>query len=297
MIQKIRTLVESTTFSLSINFVILVNAVLIGVETFYTSSLISTFQSIALGIFTIEIVLRFLGDKSAKSYFSNGWNLFDLFIVGICFVPESLLFNSAALSVFRVMRIFRILRLVKTLDELRVIVDVLLRSIKSLFYTIMLLGIFMYMYAVMGVILFKGGPAAANGTVIGPQSPDPYGTISEAFFTLFRIMTGEDWTDLRYNLLGGQIGGISDTMITIYHVSWIGLAAFLLVNLVVGAVVNNYDQVMQDIRTDNGEEVALEKSNDKDEEVQELHSKIDSLTLQLERLTAALEEPKEKAAG
>jgi len=200
-------------------------------------------------------------------------------IVSIAYIPDSLFENSAALSVFRIMRVFRILRLVKTLPELKVIVSVLLKSLKSLGYTFILLFIFMYMYAIMGVILFRGGPVAANGPTVGPTSPDPYGTIAESFFTLFRVMTGEDWTDLRYNMLGGQVVGATDWLITAYHVSWLGLSAFLLINLVVGAVVNNYDQVMAEYQAENGEQ-----SHPQAETVAELNRKVDLLTQQVGEL-------------
>ncbi len=273
MQKKMHNFVHSIAFMVSINIVIIINAILIGVETHYSSSLVSNLQAVALAIFTIEIILRYIGKESVKAYFSSGWNLFDIVIVSICYIPETWFINSAALSVFRIMRVFRILRLVKTFPELKIIVNVLLKSLKSLFYTFMLLFIFMYMYAVMGVILFKGGPAA-NGTEIGAQSPDPYGTITEAFFTLFRITTGEDWTDLRYNLLGGQVEGASDAMISIYHVSWMGLSAFLLINLVVGAVVNNYDQVMIEIKSE-----TKTKLN-----VDDLYAKIESLSQQINEL-------------
>jgi len=244
---KIHKLVNSLPFTIVINLVILVNAVLIGVETFYTSTLVSNVQSAILVVFTLEIFFRFAGRVSTRAYFKDGWNIFDIFIVSLCYIPEAWLTNSTAASVLRIMRVLRILRLIKVFPELKIIVRVLLKSVKSLAYTFMLLLIFMYMYAVMGVILFRGGSVAA-GEEGGPQSPDPYGTITEAFFTLFRIMTGEDWTDLRYNLLGGHLEGVSDLVVTIYHVSWIGLAAFLLINLVVGAVVNNYDQIMAEVK-------------------------------------------------
>ena len=278
MQQNINTLVNSTSFAIGINIVILINAAFIGVETFHTSTAITAIQTIALGIFTLEIALRFIGKKSSKEYFLNGWNIFDIIIVSICYIPEAWIANSAALSVFRIMRVFRILRLLKTLPELKIIVNVLLRSLKSLCYTFLLLLIFMYMYAVMGVILFKGGPAAANGFEIGPQSPDPYGTITEAFFTLFRIMTGEDWTDLRYNLLGGQVNGASDLIVTAFHVSWIGLAAFLLINLVVGAVVNNYEQVMTEAKGEAELDANL------------FYAKINNLDRQLQDIKTALEQ-------
>jgi len=279
MRQKIHVMVNSLAFALWINLIIVINATLIGIETFHTSALIVYTQRVILGIFTLEIALRFIGRTSTREYFSDGWNLFDIVIVSIAYIPDSLFENSAALSVFRIMRVFRILRLVKTLPELKVIVSVLLKSLKSLGYTFILLFIFMYMYAIMGVILFRGGPVAANGPTVGPTSPDPYGTIAESFFTLFRVMTGEDWTDLRYNMLGGQVVGATDWLITAYHVSWLGLSAFLLINHVVGAVVNNYDQVMAEYQAENGEQ-----SHPQAETVAELNRKVDLLTQQVGEL-------------
>jgi len=55
-------------------------------------------------------------------------------------------------------------------------------------------------------------------------------------------MTGEDWTDLRYNLLEHTIQ--SNFIVTFFHSSWMIVSAFLLINLVIGAVINNYDQIM-----------------------------------------------------
>lgn len=280
MQSKMHHLVNSLGFSLFINFVILLNAVLIGVETFHTSTLIHGIQQSTLVVFTVEIIVRYIGKESVKEYFSNGWNIFDICIVSISFIPESLLEGSAALSVFRILRVLRVLRLVKVFPELKVIVSVLLRSLRSLGYTFGLLSIFMYMYAVMGVTLFKGG-SLATGNEVGPKNPDPFGTISEAFFTLFRIMTGEDWTDLRYNLLGN---GISDFIVTSYHVSWMGISAFLLINLVVGAVVNNYDQVMSEYHKDEEIDNKFRRDEHRDEEIIRLHTKIDLLLEEINSL-------------
>ena len=279
MQKYIHDLVHSTVFMFGINIVILINALLIGVETYYVSPLILGLQQAALFLFTLEIILRFIGKKNLKEYFSSSWNIFDLFIVSICYIPEAWMMSTSAISVFRILRVLRILRLVKTFPELKIIVNVLLKSLKSLAYTFVLLFIFMYMYAVMGVSLFRGGPSAASGAEISAQNPDPYGSITESFFTLFRITTGEDWTDLRYNLLGEQVEGISDFIVTAYHVSWMGVSSFLLINLIVGAVVNNYDQVMTNIKRETEPELNLEL----------LCAKIDHLNQQLNDLKTQIQ--------
>ena len=53
----------------------------------------------------------------------------------------------------------------------------------------------------MGVILFRGKSQVVTG--IG-NAGDPFGNVLEAMFSMFRVLTGEDWTDLRYDLLVGQ---------------------------------------------------------------------------------------------
>ena len=91
-----------------------------------------------------------------------------------------------------------------------------------------------HFYAVIGVKLF--------GAAGHPMQPY-FASIHEACFTLFRILTGDDWTQMRYELAqaGQPLGAF-----TAYQVSWIVVATFLLVNLIVGAVINNYQKV-QDI--------------------------------------------------
>jgi len=59
------------------------------------------------------------------------------------------------------------------------------------------------------------------------------------------------WTDLRYNLVQASQMKVIDTpeaIITFYHVAWFVVATFLLLNLLVGAILNNYQLVMAEIR-------------------------------------------------
>jgi voltage-gated sodium channel len=58
------------------------------------------------------------------------------------------------------------------------------------------------------------------------------------------VLTGEDWTDLRYNLL--LVHSDLSGWVTFYHVSWMVVSGFLLINLVVGAVINNYDKAIEE---------------------------------------------------
>ena len=263
LFKKIAT---SNIFESFIVCVILINCTLIGVETYFSNSLISSIQSIALFIFTTEIIIRYFASKSSKEYFSDYWNIFDLTIVLISLIPESLFTDSTTISAIRILRVFRVLRLLRVSDEIKLIITVLFKSLSALFYNGVFFSIFLYLYAIIGTTLFQLPKTDNNSSAYEIEilelyhkhaynapinSPDPYGSLHEASFTLFRILTLEDWTDIRYNLTYAcelKLLKASRLVVNIYHISWVILSTFLLLNLVVGAILNNYQISMREMR-------------------------------------------------
>ena len=250
-------IVHNKGFELFITGIIILNSVLIGVETYTDNLTVKMIQQGILYIFTFEILMRFIAAKSIKEFFCDGWNVFDLTLVLIGYIPETLFASASMMTALRVLRVFRILRLLRTSKEIKLIVTVLVKSMTSMFYNLILFLIFVYLYAIAGVSMFRlPDPTTLEGEQLAnyeklmevapnapSNSPDPFGDLGEAIFTLFRELTGEDWTDLRYNHITASEYGLinaNSTVITTYHVSWFCLAAFLLLNLVTGAVINNY---------------------------------------------------------
>lgn len=245
--------------------VILVNCTFIGIETYFVNPIILLIQNIALGIFTIEIILRWIAKENIKAFFSDGWNLFDLTIVLVSLIPEHIFTDTTIITAIRVLRVFRIFRLLRAFPELKLMTSVLIRSLPTLLYNGIFFFIFMYLFAIIGITLFKLPTKETADTFKEKAlieyfnqvpnapgiSPDPYGSLGETMFTLFRILTGEDWTDLRYNLVQASRMNVIDsheTIITIYHVLWFIVATFLLLNLLVGAILNNYQIVMAELK-------------------------------------------------
>ena len=257
-IKKIASLIAyNKGFELFITGIIILNSVLIGVETYTDNLTVKMIQQGILYIFTFEILMRFIAAKSIKEFFCDGWNVFDLTLVLIGYIPETLFASASMMTALRVLRVFRILRLLRATKEIKLIVTVLVKSMTSMFYNLILFLIFVYLYAIAGVSMFRlPDPSTLEGEQLAnyeklmevapnapSNSPDPFGDLGEAIFTLFRELTGEDWTDLRYNHITASEYGlihVNSTVITTYHVSWFCLAAFLLLNLVTGAVINNY---------------------------------------------------------
>lgn len=264
-----KKIVQSVRFERFILLVILINCGLIGVETYFTNTLIQFIQLIALIIFIIEIIIRYSASENIRDYFKSGWNVFDLTIVLICLIPESMFDNTGTITTLRVLRVFRVMRLLKSNKEIKLIVEVLWKSVSALCYNFMFFLIFMYLFGIIGVSLFKLPEAESldNQAKIAlfdyiesvPHapaiSPDPYGNLSETMFTLFRVLTGEDWTDIRYNLIIASDKGLivaSSWVITAFHVLWYIVSAFLLLNLLVGAILNNYQVVMNETEKSEG---------------------------------------------
>lgn len=255
-----RRIVDSKWFTLGIMFLIILNGLLIGVQTYDNApDSIRVIQLSILFIFFVEIILRWTGRRTTEEYIGDWWNWFDIFILMLGVIPEVadiLLDNSSQeqqniMSTLRILRVVQLTRSVRAIGELQLLIGVLIKSIRSLSYIAVLFLLIMYIYAIIGVTLFKN-PDYDNSEHIKltASNPDPYGDLGEAFFTLFRILTGEDWTDLRYNLLSnkevkGTVPVASNTVITFYHVSWMIIAAYLLINLVIGAIVNNFQIVLE----------------------------------------------------
>ena len=278
-IKKIASLIAyNKGFELFITGIIILNSVLIGVETYTDNLTVKMIQQGILYIFTFEILMRFIAARSIKEFFCDGWNVFDLTLVLIGYIPETLFASASMMTALRVLRVFRILRLLRTSKEIKLIVTVLVKSMTSMFYNLILFLIFVYLYAIAGVSMFRlPDPSTLEGEQLAKyeklmevapnapsNSPDPFGDLGEAIFTLFRELTGEDWTDLRYNHITASEYGlihVNSAVITIYHVSWFCLAAFLLLNLVTGAVINNYQIAIDEVDEKKKDEKKKDKSD------------------------------------
>ena len=220
----LKQFVNHPYFSWFILAIIVLNAALIGIGAYVDYAALHWIETICIWIFLVEIILKFIVRDSNRVFFGDGWNIFDIIIVTSAFIPNV----SSMGTALRILRVFRIFRLVKGVSEMRLIVNVLIKSIRSMTYISMLMFICFYVYAIMGVELFG-------------STQVEYGTLHEAFFSLFRSLTAEDWTDLRYDGLEKS----DYWLVTLFHVSWIVLSTFLLINLVVGAVINNYNEVQE----------------------------------------------------
>ncbi|XOV94128.1 MAG: ion transporter [Bacteroidota bacterium] len=252
---------ESNLFQTFITTVIIINSILIGLETSRSivlkyGDIIDTIDLIILIIFCIEILLKIYVYK--LSFFRSSWNVFDFCVVAISLAPA-----AGSFSVFRALRIIRTLRLLKSIPKLRLIIESLIKSLPSIGWIIVLVSIVFYIYAVVGVGLF------------GSFYPKYFGDLGKSFFTLFQIMTLESWSSAiaRPIMDGIPFAGV-------YFVSFILIATYTTLNIFIAIVVNTMNEVaIKGIKDE--EEHIVEFIN---QENQKIHNKLNQIQEQLDEM-------------
>ena len=217
--ERVRAIVEAGWFEKAIITVIVINALGLGLETSPAvmarfGVVVTWLDAIALGIFVVELAMKLFAYRLA--FFRNGWNVFDLVIVGVALVPASQQF-----SVLRALRILRALRLVSVVPSMRKVIVGLFSAIPSIGTVIVMLLLLFYISAVMATKLFGGA------------FPEWFGNLGASLYSLFQIMTLESWSM-----------GIVRPVMEVYPYAWaffvpfILITSFIVLNLFIGVIVN-----------------------------------------------------------
>lgn len=231
--ERARSLVESARFERFITALIVANAITLGVET---SSQVAArfgdslyvFDRLVLAVFAVELLLRLFVHRSR--FFGDPWRVFDLVVVGIAVVPA-----GSAFAVLRAVRVLRVLRLVSLVPSMRRVIDALLKALPGMASIVGLLGLVLYVFAVMATKLF------------GAMAPEFFGNLGASLFTLFQIMTVEGWPDIARSVM------TQSPLSWIFFVVYLLVATFMVLNLFIAVVVNAMQsQVTEDLK-DEGE--------------------------------------------
>lgn len=249
MTELLRRVTESGAFQGAITAVIVLAGVLVGLETdpALTERYGSTFHvldRVILAIFIVEIAMK-VGAEGSRPwrFFTDAWNVFDFVIVAACLLP----FGSSSVTVLRVLRLMRVLRLVRALPKLQLLVNALLKSIPSMVYVTVLLGLLFYVYGVSGVFLFRG------------NDPVHFGSLGISMLSLFRVVTLEDWTDIMYiQMYGCDVYGYqgqrdlctqpeaAPLLGAAFFVTFVLLGTMIMLNLFIGVIMNGMDEAQRE---------------------------------------------------
>ncbi|NOX27720.1 MAG: ion transporter [Gammaproteobacteria bacterium] len=258
-----KRIADSSSFEYFIVALILINAVILGLETSPTimasyESILAWGNRIILGVFIIEAIIKIVAVAPRfRLYFANGWNLFDFSVIVLSLLPATGQFAMIA----RLARLLRVFRLITVIPELRLIVATLVKSIPSMGNIMLLISVIFYMYAVAGFHFFH------------EHDPTHWETLPISLLTLFRVLTLEDWTDVMYTAME------LNPYAWIYFVSFVIICTFVVINLFIAVVLNNLDDAK------NERLLKMIAPVSKEELIKELRSTQETLT----RLSKSLE--------
>lgn len=263
-------LVQRREFDAMITGTIVFAGLLVCLSTFesvskdYGASL-EVLDSMVLCIFIFEIIFKVIAEEfEPLNFFSSAWNRFDCVVV-LGSLAGPLIGNDAesAITTLRLLRLLRVLRLVKSLPRLSVIVTALITGFKSISFIALILMMFYYMFAIVGMICF------------GDTDPWHFGSLHRALLSLFRASTLEDWTDIMYiNMYGCDLYGYQDSlvsgvgtdcphhelesstfdawsmfMVVLYFAMFILVGALVLLTLFIGVVTTAMEEATENANT------------------------------------------------
>jgi len=286
MIPFLKRINDAKWFHNSSLVVILLAGILVGVQS-YPSMMVryggwlDILDEIILGLFTLELAIKLISRGGMWwRFFGDPWNLFDFVIVAVCYLPIDIQFAV----VLRLVRVLRVLRLVTNVPRLQIIVGALLKSIPSMGYVAMLLGLHFYIYGVMGTALF------------GKNDPVNFGSVHKSMVTLFEVVTLETWVDMmRIEYYGSDKIGYEDfkdiprepsaspVTAVVYFVTFIMLGTMIILNLLIGVIVGGMQEAqseqMEADRKRHVKESGLPSAQD---EINKAEQQLDGLKAQLE---------------
>jgi voltage-gated sodium channel len=234
--------------------VILLNAITLGLETSprvveATGPWLAVLDHVILGIFVVELATKLIA--YGARFFLSAWNIFDLLIVGISLVP-----GSGSFTVLRALRVLRLFRLLSVVPRMRVVIESLVQAIPGLGSIALLLMLFFYVFAVMATKLFGG------------DFPHYFGTLGTSLFSLFQIMTLENWPDMAREVMAQYPHA------WVFFLVFILLATFTVLNLFIALIVNT-------MQTAHSAAEAAEPPRGLTGEIELLHQEIRSLRAEL----------------
>lgn len=222
--RKVKKLVESKSFDLFIMSIILADAIVLGllssgwaISNYYEQGLF-LLDRLFMAIFIVEMIMKIYAE--GRSFFKNGWNVFDFVIVAVSSLPL-----TSAFIILRSFRLFRMLKYIHHFSKVNDIISVFIALIPVFASFVGVFMVFLYVFSIIAVSM--------------------YGDIFAEFATLGRAMV----VSLQTFALDGWSSGIARKVMQIFPNAWLffmsqTLVAFmLLVSFLVSALSQAYKMV------------------------------------------------------
>ncbi|GIY82803.1 hypothetical protein CDAR_608842 [Caerostris darwini] len=149
--------------------------------------------------FAIEAGMKLIA-MSPKFYFQDGWNIFDFFIVALSLIELSLE-GVQGLSVLRSFRLLRVFKLAKSWPTLNLLISIMGKTVGALGNLTFVLGIIIFIFAVMGMQLFGTNYVKNKDNFYGHEVPRwNFTDFMHSFMIVFRVLCGE-WIESMWDCM------------------------------------------------------------------------------------------------
>ncbi|CAD6185181.1 unnamed protein product [Caenorhabditis auriculariae] len=260
---RIWRLVTSTPFEYFIMAMICCNTIILMMKFHENSEfyeqVLRLFNTALTAVFTVESILKILA-FGVRNYFRDGWNRFD-FVTVVGSITDALVTefggHFVSLGFLRLFRAARLIRLLQQGYTIRILLWTFVQSFKALPYVCLLIGMLFFIYAIVGMQVF-GNIWLNAATEINRHNN--FQSFFNAVILLFRCATGEGWQDImmaavqgkdcaransdKINLEKGQSCGSNVSYA--YFTSFVFLSSFLMLNLFVAVIMDNFDYLTRD---------------------------------------------------
>ncbi|KAM3865783.1 LOW QUALITY PROTEIN: voltage-dependent R-type calcium channel subunit alpha-1E-like [Diretmus argenteus] len=213
-------------------------------------------------LFSMECILKIMA-FGFVNYFRDTWNIFD-FITVLGSITEIIVdlqsVNTINMSFLKLFRAARLIKLLRQGYTIRILLWTFVQSFKALPYVCLLIAMLFFIYAIIGMQVF-GNIKLNDESHINQHNN--FKTFFSALMLLFRSATGESWQEIMLSCLGGQEcepdpsiapltmspdheGGCGTEFAYCYFVSFIFFSSFLMLNLFVAVIMDNFEYLTRD---------------------------------------------------
>ncbi|KAM5279778.1 voltage-dependent L-type calcium channel subunit alpha-1D isoform 1-T1 [Ctenodactylus gundi] len=257
--------VNSSPFEYMMFVLIMLNTLCLAMQHYEQSKIFNDAMDILnmvfTGVFTVEMVLKVIAFKP-KGYFSDAWNTFDSLIVigsiidvALSEADNSEESNRISITFFRLFRVMRLVKLLSRGEGIRTLLWTFIKSFQALPYVALLIAMLFFIYAVIGMQMF-GKVAMRDNNQINRNNN--FQTFPQAVLLLFRCATGEAWQEIMLACLPGKLCDpesdynpgeeytCGSNFAIVYFISFYMLCAFLIINLFVAVIMDNFDYLTRD---------------------------------------------------
>ncbi|XP_032666769.1 voltage-dependent calcium channel type A subunit alpha-1 isoform X2 [Odontomachus brunneus] len=257
---KIWRIVVSTPFEYFIMILIVLNTLLLMMKFHRQSeqykNTLKYMNMCFTGMFTIECILK-IAAFGVRNFFKDYWNMFD-FITVIGSIIDALVieFGENFINV-GFLRLFRAARLIKLLRQgytIRILLWTFVQSFKALPYVCLLIAMLFFIYAIIGMQVF-------GNITLDPETSitkhNNFQSFIQGLMLLFRCATGEAWPNIMLSCIKGRSCDIKadkandpdscgSNIAYVYFVTFIFFCSFLMLNLFVAVIMDNFDYLTRD---------------------------------------------------